>query len=71
MVEGTIQAPDTFELLSEIDGMDVPCQVMWRRGMEIGVRFTEPPRFLEKRRVQVVDQWHAKSAKPTLRRQGK
>jgi hypothetical protein len=71
-IEGTIGAPDTFELLSDIDGMEVPCQVAWRRGMEVGVRFLEPPRYVEKnRRVQVVDQWHLKSAKPTLRRQPK
>ena len=70
-VEGSIAAPDTFELLGELDGMEVACQVMWRRGMQVGVRFTEPPRFNEKKRKQIVDQWILTHAKPTLRRQPK
>ena len=68
VVEGSVAAPDTFELLCEIDGTIVDCQVTWRRGMEVGVRFLSPLRLSEKRRTQVVDQWALRSAKPTLRR---
>lgn len=69
VVEGSVAAPDTFELLSDTDGMEVSCEVVWRRGMEIGVRFLSPPRYVDRRRQQVVTQ--AKTAKPTLRRQPK
>ena len=67
LVEGSVAAPDTFELLCDTDGMEVPCQVVWRRGMEVGVRFMEPPRFIDRKRLQVVVQ--GKTSKPTLRRQ--
>lgn len=66
-VEGSVAAPDTFELLTEIDGMEAPCQVVWRRGMEIGVKFLGAPRYGERRRAQVLNQ--AKTARPTIRRQ--
>ncbi len=69
IVEGSVAAPDTFELLTEVDGMEVPCHVVWRRGMEVGVRFVAPPRFIDRKRPQIVCQ--AKTAKPTLRRQPK
>lgn len=71
LVTGTVEAPDTFELIIEIDALEVPCAVMWRRGMEIGVKFTAPPRRREKKRLQVIDQWAQSTAKPTLRRQAK
>ena len=71
LVEGSIAAPDTFELLCEIDGMAVDCIVVWRRAMEIGVRFAAPPVYTDKRRLQVVDRWSQTTAKPTLRRQPK
>ncbi len=71
LVEGSIAAPDTFELLCEIDGMSVDCIVVWRRGLEIGVRFAAPPVYTDKRRLQVVDRWSQTTAKPTLRRQPK
>ena len=69
LVEGSVAAPDSFELLSDSDGMEVACQVVWRRGMEVGVRFLAPARFTERKRAQVLFQ--ATTAKPTLRRQPK
>jgi hypothetical protein len=66
LVEGSVAAPDTFELLTEIDGMEAPCQVVWRRGMEVGVRFLAPPRYAERKRTQVLVQ--TKTTRPTLRR---
>lgn len=71
LVEGSIAAPDTFELLCDLDGMTVDCTIVWRRGMEIGVRFSAAPAYSDKRRMQVVDRWSKTSAKPTLRRQPK
>lgn len=70
-VSGSIAAPDTFELLIELDAISVPCEVVWRRGAEVGVRFTAPVQPYAKKRQQVVDQWAKTAAKPTLRRQPK
>ena len=30
-VEGSVTAPDTFELLIPLDGLEANCQVVWRR----------------------------------------
>ncbi len=67
-VTGSISAPDTFELRVELDGIEVPCEVVWRRGMELGVRFAGQPQIVAKKRDQVVDQWTASTARPSLRR---
>ncbi|MEQ1717044.1 MAG: PilZ domain-containing protein [Hyphomicrobium sp.] len=67
-VTGSISAPDTFELLIELDGMEVPCEVVWRRGMELGVRFVSQPQIVAKKRDQVVDQWAVTTTRPSLRR---
>ncbi len=69
-VEGSIDAPDTFELMIAIDGMEADCRVAWRRGKEVGVVFVGPVRKSEKRRAQVIQQWSG-TGKPTLRRQPK
>jgi hypothetical protein len=47
-------APDTFELMIELDGLEAPCQVVWRRRTEVGVKFTAPPRFTPPTRKQVI-----------------
>jgi hypothetical protein len=70
LTEGSVDAPDTFVLKIETDGLDADCEVVWRRGREIGVRFLASRR-LEKRRVQIVDQWVKSGLKPSLRRQPK
>ncbi len=67
-VTGSISAPDTFELLIELDGMEVPCEVVWRRGMELGVRFVSQPQIVAKKRDQIVDLWVASKTRPSLRR---
>lgn len=69
-VEGSIDAPDTFELFIAIDGMEADCRVAWRRGKEVGVVFVGAVRKGEKKRTQVIAQWSG-AAKPTLRRQPK
>lgn len=67
-ITGASTAPDTFELLIDLDGTEVPCEVVWRRGSEVGVRFLATPRTVPKKREQVVQQWAATSQRPTLRR---
>ena len=67
-VTGSISAPDTFVLIIDLDGVEVPCEVVWRRGMELGVRFVTPPQSVAKKRGQVVDQWTASNVRPSLRR---
>jgi hypothetical protein len=53
-IDGSITVPDTFELIIEIDGLEAFCEVVSRRGNEVSVRFTSPPRMVAPRRVQVV-----------------
>lgn len=69
--EGSVEPPDTFELLIDIDGIEAACEVVWRRGKEVGVRFSEPPRSSGRKRQQVVDRWALSGGRPTLRRQPK
>lgn len=70
IVEGAVEAPDTFELLIDLDGIEVECKIAWRRGKDLGVTFTGPVRASERRRIQVLEQWSGRT-KPTLRRQAK
>jgi hypothetical protein len=66
-VEGSMNAPDTFELIIDLDGLEADCEVVWRKGSEVGVRFRSPPRRFTPRRTQVVDAL-APMHKPSLRR---
>ena len=59
--------PDTFELIVELDGLEVPCQVAWRKPHEIGVSFLDAPRFAAPKRAQVIGQT-GPLARATLRR---
>ena len=47
-------APDTFELLIELDAVRVKCEVIWRGNDQIGVKFTSGFRPVKPTRVQVV-----------------
>jgi hypothetical protein len=69
-MEGTLTAPDTFDLIVELDGSEAPCKVAWRRGAEVGVMFTAAPRLRTPKRKQVVTAI-APGIPPSLRRQGK
>ncbi len=55
-VSGSINAPDTFELFVELDGIWADCEVAWRRTDQIGVRFTGPVRKTDPARKQVLTQ---------------
>jgi PilZ domain len=53
-VDASQRAPDDFDLIIELDGLEAPCRVVWRHDKEIGVIFTSLPRAFAPRRAQVV-----------------
>jgi PilZ domain len=65
--QSAFNVPDTFELNIELDGIWVACEVVWRRGSEVGVRFTSPVTIEAPKRKQVLSCTEPK-AKPSLRR---
>jgi hypothetical protein len=69
-VEGSVSAPDTFDLIIQIDGLEASCQVVWRNGSEVGVRFLAAPRMVAAKRQQVINAL-APAEKPSLRRKPK
>ena len=66
-VDGSVAIPDTFELIIEVDGLEADCQVVWRKGSEVGARFLAAPRMVAAKRVQVINAL-APAKAPTLRR---
>jgi two-component system response regulator len=60
--------PDTFELLVELDGLEVLSRIVWRKSQEVGVEFLEIPRINTPKRVQIVGHTNP-VARATLRRQ--
>ena len=50
-VEGSMTVPDTFELLIPLDGLEAPCQVVWRKGGDVGVKFLSAPRIAAQARA--------------------
>lgn len=66
-MEGSIAAPDTFELLIPLDGVEANCQVVWRAGADLGVKFLAAPRIVAAKRQQVITALTPAKA-PTLRR---
>jgi len=66
-VEGTVNVPNIFELIIELDGLEAGCEVVWRKEKDIGVSFSSAPRTTTPRRSQVVKALVPEQA-PTLRR---
>ena len=64
-VDGSVSAPDTFELIIQIDGLEASCEVVWRNGSEVGVRFLGAPRMVAAKRQQVINPL-LPAEKPTL-----
>jgi len=64
----TQHIPDHFELHIELDGIWVDCEVAWREGAELGVRFTGPIRQTPPARKQSIQPTAAPN-RPQLRRQ--
>jgi len=59
--------PSDFDLMIEVDGLEAPCSVAWRRGEEFGVVFRAPPTRVKHGRTQVVTAV-TRNAGPLLRR---
>jgi hypothetical protein len=66
-IEASVTAPDTFDLVIDLDGMEASCQVVWRKGADLGVRFLAAPRTVSAKRVQVISPLVPTQA-PSLRR---
>jgi hypothetical protein len=66
-VDGSVSAPDTFELLIPLDGLEANCEVVWRAGIELGIRFLAAPRMVAAKRTQSISALTPTRA-PTLRR---
>lgn len=64
---GTINVPDTFELIIETDGFEADCQVVWRKDDDIGVMFLGAPKRSTPMRRQVVNPVET-NKKPKIRR---
>ena len=60
--------PDTFELIIELDGLEVPCQIAWRKPYEVGVSFLAEPKWAAPKRAQIVGQSVSNSARSSVRR---
>lgn len=48
--------PDTFELIVDLDGLDVECEVAWRSSTKVGVQFLGTPNYQAPARAQIVDE---------------
>lgn len=66
-VEDPVGIPEHFELVIELDGLRADCEVVRRKGNEMGVRFSGPIRHGKPMRAQVVRSSGA-SERPTLRK---
>ena len=51
LITGGGDAPETFELVIDLDGLAADCQVRWRRGKEVGVQYVGKPRKSEPKKV--------------------
>lgn len=63
--------PDTFELIVELDGLEVPAEVVWRTAKEVGIRFLATPERVAPKRAQTVTMSSPSPIrmKPILRRE--
>ena len=52
--DGDWHPPDTFKLLIELDGFVDDCEVVWRDGSQVGIRFIGQPQICAPKRSQVV-----------------
>lgn len=46
--------PDTFELIVELDGLEVAVEIVWRKVNEVGIRFVGPTAKVPPKRAQTV-----------------
>jgi CheY-like chemotaxis protein len=67
-VQNGAGVPDSFELIIELDGLEAPCEVVWRKPGEVGVAFIGAATVGLPRRTQIVESSSWAVAKPSLRR---
>jgi len=67
LLGGSVNAPDTFELLIELDGIEVSCAVVARAPNEVRVKFLGRVRSVPVARVQVLNPV-TPGLQPSLRR---
>ena len=67
MVGSGAAVPDTFELLISSDGLEADCEVVWRHGNKLGVRFVGAVRHVTPAHKQVISPI-VPQKKPELRR---
>jgi hypothetical protein len=53
-VDGSLNAPDSFDLIIELDGFEAASLVVWRHQNEIGIKFLSPPRKVAPKRAQIL-----------------
>ena len=68
--DGAMNAPDTFLLVVELDGIEADCTVVWRRPPDLAVKFVGLPRKVTPKRRQVVGAL-VSGETPSLRRKPK
>ncbi len=68
--DGSINAPDTFLLIIELDGIEADCKVVWRKSPDLAVTFVSPPRKVPAKRAQIIAAL-IPEPKPSLRRKPK
>ena len=66
-VTGSLDIPDTFELIVEVDGVEAECEVVWRYGRDVGVRFISQLKQSTRKRDQIISAVVPDKA-PSLRR---
>ena len=69
-VRNSVGVPDRFILLIELDGIEVDCQIVRRKEMEVAVRFLGSVRQLRRTRSQVVNSFRP-ATKVIVRRKPK
>jgi len=60
-VNGSVAPPDQFSLRVELDAMWVDCEVIWRDGEFLGVRFLNEIKKVATTRLQIIQNGHRNS----------
>ena len=60
--------PNQFQLYIEIDGIRVDCEVVWRRGLEVGAKFASEVKSKVPLRSQTLEPTHVGERKVSILR---
>jgi PilZ domain len=69
-IDGSVNAPDTFELIIDSEGLEASCEVVWRKEHEVGVKFLGAPRIVVPKRTQAITAVSS-AQRPSIRRKQK